>query len=383
MRQTYIRKSMGGFFTKIKLPAEIGQYAAKYINRNDAAALFCTSKSMITTNENKIQKLIHSLNTNFPVDAESKENFELFAFSNENYFGQALFKLANTSPDQSEYNKAALLFGESRFLSMLPELSKHTNLIILADIESSLHTHTKHLLNCFRNASSPEEFIEYYKRNNPTNNQRKWSASLLIEALNGKAAKNSLEEYHFLHSIDRYKSCKNALNKLSIINIQLNLLSKEECEKFAEILASFDTKLALCNFTNIHHYDTSYKLKLTTEVLLKNSPHCLFMYATGHDRSDDLSTNFSVKLDDYFNLSKTYSANPVIHKVEDADIDIDDLTLHFCHSSKPECNQTNVSKPFRSKLLGSNSFISSLGKSKSGSDEDDDLTLDSNTKRLI
>jgi hypothetical protein len=263
------------------------------------------SKSVDTVISNN---LMASLKEYFPIYEVDK--FKLYAFSNENYYYNALSQLNNTPSIEASKTKIALLFGESRLLSILPEFAKHVNIIITADIEYNLHAHTKHLLRCLKNASSIKEFIELYKTNNPVQDVSSWNIDVLLEGLNGEQANDSLREYHFLSSDYRFQQCKDALSKLAFVNINLNLLDKSECEKLSVILDKHSACLSICNFTNIHQYDSSPMheyIKSTTEILLQNSPDCFFMYSTGP--SYNLNTNFSVCKNNYFNLTETYS-NP-------------------------------------------------------------------------
>ena len=249
--------------------------------------------------------LMTTLKENLPIYELDK--FKLYAFSNENYYYNALSQLDNTPPIETSKLKAALVFGESRLLSILPEFAKHVNMIIIADIEFNLHAHTRHLLRCLKMASSIEEFIELYKTNNPVQDVSPWNIDLLLRGLNGEQTNDSLREYHFLYSDNRFQQCKDALSKLAFVNINLNFLNKSECEKFSVILDKHSACLSICNFTNIHQYDMHKHIKSTTDIVLLNSPNCFFMYSTGPDYN--LNTNFSVCKNDYFNLTNTYS-NP-------------------------------------------------------------------------
>lgn len=280
-----------------------------------------------------LEQLVKSLNQYFPIEF-NKRSFRLYPFSNECFLDQVLNTLKNMEAKESDSNRVALLFGESNFISMLPELLTHSDLVLMADIAPLQHTHTKHLLNCLTRANTPEEFIAYYKENNPIegiedlDDDKKlfnWDVNKLVEILTLKSRGiSSAQEYFFLSSVERYNQCKEAATHLKFAHVNFNLLDPNQCQQFVSILNEYGAKLSLCNFTNIHHYDKSAQLKLTVPLLLKDSPGCFLMYAD--DYISSLGTNISQNLDDYFAHKITYVN---IHEIKVYDFDIDDFSVNY------------------------------------------------------
>ncbi len=198
---------------------------------------------------------------------------------------------------------------------MLPELSRHADLILLADIEPKLHQHTQHLLDCLQKTNSIEEFIENYSINNPIENLKtkarfangyndSLTISVLIKMLEGEFGYlgDSLKQYHFLSSAERFSACKKALSQLMFTHINFNLLSGKKCSQLALTLKQSNAILTLCNFTNIHDYDKKNSLKNTVPLLLENSPKNQIIYST-----DDATFAHISNLSDYLNNVKIES----------------------------------------------------------------------------
>lgn len=273
----------------------------------------------------QISNLISQLNALFPIDY-SKAFFEFYPFSNEDRYPIVLDKLNTTeAKNQNGKKRVAMLFGESHFLSMLPELSKHADLIMLADIEPRMHKHTQHLLHCLRTSNTMDEFKKNYIINNPIANlimedNSMLTISRLMDELTNKT-KDSLKNSHFLSSDERFVQCKQVAEKLFFTNIKFNLMDVNACREMGHLLNHSNARLTLCNFTNIHEYDADMKrIKMAAPLLLSRSPDCFIMYA-----SHSLETNMSNKLDDYFN--QVHQPSRPDPAVNNAELDLsDDIT---------------------------------------------------------
>ena len=114
---------------------------------------------------NTLNELMTTIEEKFPLTTSL--NFEFFPFCNEIGLENIVEFLRKQSLPLHTGPKVAILFGESRFISLLPELSPLTDVIILADINPLLHLHTLHLLNCLKKANNPIEYIKLYSENNP------------------------------------------------------------------------------------------------------------------------------------------------------------------------------------------------------------------------
>src|SRR5882762_5020630 len=77
----------------------------------------------------------------------NSERFPSYPFSNDMFYSEILNSLRLIKPSAHK-SKAALLVGESNLLSMLPELVLHAGIVLLVDIQSKIHQHTRHLLDC-------------------------------------------------------------------------------------------------------------------------------------------------------------------------------------------------------------------------------------------
>lgn len=334
--------------------------------------MFHTSMANTNLVNYEMQNLITDLKDNFPIHIKS--HFDLFAFSNEKYFSQALDEFITSMPRKLNQVNIGLIFGESHILSMLPELAKQVNLVVFADIEPNLHKHIQHLLGCLIKSATISEFKSNYIINNPVVGINEWDLRKLMLGLEGDGVLDSLKNYHFLSSAERYNQCKTSLKELSFVNISLDLFNQLACERFSQILKKHAANLAFCNFSNIHHYDVEYKIKSATTSLVQFSSQCYFMYAIGTSRSAELCTNFSANVQDYFDLKKTYIAAPLQLDLDTEDTEGEDslLSPEFLVLQNAEVSQQPL-KPFVSTILRERyglTFLSSLGNATSSKDED-------------
>lgn len=163
---------------------------------------------------------------------------------------------------------------------------------------------------------------------------------VLMNMLTGKrgTVSDSLEQYHFLSSSERFNACKKAFTQLSFTHINFNLMSEIECHQLAVILRNSNAIFTLCNFTNIHDYDKDEMLKITVPLLLDGSPNCFIMYATHMSNY----TNISNKIEDYFNKFDIEDA-----KLDDLDLP-DDFFITCQHHLKPSSDTVGSPRMLRS-----------------------------------
>ena len=222
----------------------------------------------------RLNLLIQQINNKFTLQNQSEyllqateDSCDLFPFSNEFGWDIIVPQIYGNLP--SDTLNVALFFGESNYLSILPELLNY-DLIILADINPHLHTHTAFLFKCLLSTNNPKEFINLYEKENPLSDYEGTSLWRLRKDLLGR--KEALNEYHFLSSQDRFEACKNTAKEISIVNIYLNLFSIHGCYQLKTTLDEYQAKLQLCNFTNIHQYDlNNYNMVTTIPLLLSSS----------------------------------------------------------------------------------------------------------------
>lgn len=256
-------------------------------------------------------ELIDAIENNFPINPFPLLDFALFPFSNEKGKKKVIQFLQSITPAKSKESliRVAILFGESDFLSKLPELSLHADIIFLADINPDIHKHTRHLLNCLLSAENPKEFDELYCKNNPIENKRTAASG----AINGKMdglmrclhnRKLTLGEYHFLQTQERFEKCREAAKKLGFINGDLNLMDVEQCYKLACLLKSKSAIISVCNLTNIHQYDEHRYIGISVPTLLHESPNCIVMHSNNFNHSNNpkkgMLSTVSIGLKEYY-----------------------------------------------------------------------------------
>lgn len=249
------------------------------------------------------KELASSLQSHFPIDYDTTQSeCLLYPFSNELNYSTVLGNLKNKMPLVTDKIKIAIVFGESNFISMLPELSIHADLLIMADIEPKIHKHNQYLWKCFNEAQAQFDFLSlYYNGNNPILNEilpwlgqgAKAEKHILQNMLYGKndLTRQSLGEFHVLWSEERFHVCKQAFNKIEFIQINFDLMNANQSEELASLLNKSNAIITFCNFTNIHDYiGGTVFLPESTRRLLQYSPNSLIMYAVSQEVSQNTST---------------------------------------------------------------------------------------------
>ena len=244
-------------------------------------------------------------------DHHSASSFLFFPICNEFDFHTMIGSLMHIPSSKNDSSlKVAILFGESHFLSLLPTLSNFVDLILLADIEIKLHAHNRHLLSTFKKADTISEFLKYYcddfpsapfeRKDVPTKHAIYDQVDLLLGRKSQAAT--SLQTHHFLNTIRQYQSCKHALEKLTVVQIHLDLNDISACSHLAALLQAHNAQFSICNFTNIHQYLNTEHLFATTNALLAFSNPDAVLYATGP--SYHLNVSCSASVQDYYRVLK-------------------------------------------------------------------------------
>ena len=104
-----------------------------------------------------------------------------------------------------------------------------------------------------------------------------------MDLLLGKKSRaaTSLQTHHFLNNVRQYQSCKHALEKLTIVQIYLDLNDISACSHLAALLQTHGAQFSICNFTNIHQYLNTEHLFATTNALLAFSNPDAVIFSTG------------------------------------------------------------------------------------------------------
>lgn len=202
---------------------------------------------------------------------------------------------------------AALLFGESHFLSLLPQFKDlGIRLVILADIEPLSRDHTKHLINCFDNAENIESFMQLYQVNNPIE-PKDCELADLMDCLK----RNYNEPGHFLFDENAFNNCKKARKGVKYAYIQLDLLDNIACQKLGQWIYDAGMCFKFLNLTNIHHYDPQNKRRTSVTSLLHYSKpenyFMMFSIDSPFNKTNVLRLNTKLKtkkpLEKYFKLA--------------------------------------------------------------------------------
>lgn len=194
-----------------------------------------------------------------------------FFMSNEDKTHQQIHSLSALPVTKRKGFRVAILVGESSFLSMLPELKKHADVVLLVDIDKRVRAHNDFLLHTIKTSASREQFSDRYCgiMTNPLTKHAYISIpetvsarEVLRHALDDyiKRANERCQQYNFLGSEERYCVCKQAAESTPIINIHLNILSEKSIVELKELLTSFNAEVTLVNVTNIQDYDANYSI---------------------------------------------------------------------------------------------------------------------------
>ena len=236
----------------------------------------------------KKEVFLKEINNEFSIDALYSDNAkfkELYPFCNESGYAEIIKNLQYIEPKCTQKTKVSLLFGESNLLSLLPTLSAISDVIWIADINPAQHEYITFLLDCFKSSDTTEQFLKNYFKNNillDKNNvytKEKYTTLEINNQMNH--FKSSCGKYYFLNSQSNYDKCKKSLNKVTLLQINLDLSDKDACRQINALLTKHNAVLTYCNFTNIHHYVEADTLQEAVSNLLKDNEHVLIMYSTG------------------------------------------------------------------------------------------------------
>lgn len=207
--------------------------------------------------------------------------FNLFPVSNELGWPAIIKNLKQITVPHHENINVSLLFGDSNFLSLLPWIS--SSVVLLADITAELHACTAFSMQCFGKSNSPQEFLEYFFDNHPCLNFKNFETK---KNFTQQEVRDSISysmkllgKHHFLSSQENFEQCKGCFEKITLIQIGLNLADENKCRQLNNILSTFSAKLVLVNITNIHHYVNNYQIENSVENLIDNQKP-LMIYST-------------------------------------------------------------------------------------------------------
>lgn len=177
----------------------------------------------------------------------------------------------------------AILTGEAYVLSRLPELAKHVDVVLLADINPHLHAHTAFLVRTMKNASTRTEFQQAYldEAENPILRAQFKSTSIVTTSAQGErlnenhatvinvqmlaalleSMKQTLPGLCFLHSDERYQVCRQALLSMHVCNLCWDWLASQTAEQFMKRLGDMPVRFEFCHVSNVPDYDGNFPLR--------------------------------------------------------------------------------------------------------------------------
>lgn len=180
-----------------------------------------------------------------------------------------------------------ILTGEAYCLSRLPELAKHVDIVLIADLQSMIHRHVEYMLKCMKAAPNREAFmLAYLSDDNPIIKQR--YPSMPLRTLDGesitsttisevvdktilemmlRAGTAGLQDLHFLSSEQRYQQCYAACQTLPVWNLTWDWTNPSSAKKLMEQLDGLPVKFEFCHVSNVDDYDGNIPLRSIFEKL--------------------------------------------------------------------------------------------------------------------
>ncbi len=182
-----------------------------------------------------------------------------YPFSNERGLEDPIESLAKITPQSFSKGtlRIAILIGQSSFCSILPELSRHCDLIIFNDLNPFLIQHVRLLLSQLQIAISPENFEERYfaLRGNLFND---FKEDEVTPDLNMR--KKTLGIFHFLHNPRRFAICQKAAQTMNFAFCHANLFSPADQKIFFDTLGKRKCRVTFFNATNLYEWDAKTPL---------------------------------------------------------------------------------------------------------------------------
>lgn len=261
----------------------------------------------------QIQKLIkafQAFDEEVAVTQFIKSNF--YPFSNESGLGKMLGKLRAIVPfSKSKPLRVALLTGESSICSMLPELSKHCDVVLFVDINTYTMSHIRFLIGGLLARSSRKGFRQYYEPQHEVLKNLDFEASEVTPDIDMR--QEELGDDFFLASKKRYKACREAVKQLEFGFAKFDLFNASTFSRFTAILTKHDAQITVFNATNLFEWDAETplaKLDSTTkwrpngkvgQLIKKLTPEPLILHSVRKDMtaSCDLRAKLSLTAEHY------------------------------------------------------------------------------------
>ena len=210
----------------------------------------------------KINQCVHDLNQAFPMkNKDSARQFSChFWYSNEidgnidrPNFQSMLQAMEEKPPGLSHTPRVAMLVGESYLLPILPELGKHCDVIMMTDDDFAL---LQAQLKRIELMASCESHLDEERFITSIHNY-------IAQSFGGKKnglrddflrTKNNFGDRWPFSSSGRFAEVKEALSKLRIVPVGINLFCADSMDKLARVLQDNDAQIHIINLTNIFDY---------------------------------------------------------------------------------------------------------------------------------
>ncbi|MFI4956036.1 MAG: hypothetical protein ACHQAX_02380 [Gammaproteobacteria bacterium] len=230
----------------------------------------------------QVEGLVKALNTLAPIQTEKGDEFKWYDVCNERHW-TAIYQDLMSAPPADTKNGVAIHFGESNFISLLPQFEKMgISLVCQADIDWRLHLTTRTMLNAFRQANDLETFEKIFIQSST----EKYDWAPTCRSLQSRTLPAESGPYHFLASQQRYDECKAALKNITICQIRFDLRLWRLSSAIAGLINQAGADIRFLNISNIHSpdYDPDVALRTSIPKLLEYSPHAKIIAADLDDR---------------------------------------------------------------------------------------------------
>lgn len=211
--------------------------------------------------------------------------------------------------------RVAIVIGESKLQSMLPELLNYADLVIVNDINPQLHKQVSHLITGLRRSSSGDEYREFYRKKHPMpdtfvdKEQKILLADTIVEP-----NENFILEHHFLFSDERFAACRKAAYQLGFVQTNVDVFDVKQWHAFLSMISKHQATVTLLNLTNIHDYGNIQQMIELVEQLLSEAQSIKVLYSMkGCNTWDSQSTriNDSFTADGIRNYALLHSSDVI------------------------------------------------------------------------
>ncbi|OJV86932.1 MAG: hypothetical protein BGO43_00950 [Gammaproteobacteria bacterium 39-13] len=204
--------------------------------------------------KSKLEALPHS---ELPSDRFLKNNF--YPFSNERGISSLIESIKATKPQTFEKNtiRVAVVISQSSIWSILKALQDHCDMIVFADINPYLITHTMRFHELLKYASNRQAFERGYQQ---IENDLLQDFDPSQATPNLAMRKETIGKDHFLYSDENFKEAQDAALKIPFAFTHVNLFHSKDRMKFFECFYRRKCAITFFNATNLYEWDAPVAL---------------------------------------------------------------------------------------------------------------------------